>query len=182
VHCLSGPIAGPCIALCATPWTGAGPLKYEDQAWAELLVLNVSRPTCSSISGNVPEWRYLRSHHPLSRFGGAFWPDCRLHPLINPPESSSLFLLSGLPYPFAVYRVRISEVGTPRRSCCSSSFLPSSLSLNSHLGAHRPGTHGTTLAPCADCPIGHAHRKTRHRPWHRPRLLPIPTAVAVAHR
>ena len=89
-------VTGGCqpLSQCAQPHaTGGGPLKYEARAWAELLVLHVPRPTSSSISGNVPEWRYLGLHLRLPESSG-FWPDCHL--LLGFPIAS-FFSLANLP-------------------------------------------------------------------------------------
>ena len=113
------------IALCAAPG-GSGPLKYEDQAWAELLVFSVPRPTSSSISGNAPEWRYLGPHRALPGFGRglARLPPALAHPSSKPPRGS---FSSPVRYPVAgVCQVRISEpwkrepVDVP---CCGFSFV-----------------------------------------------------------
>ena len=113
------------IALCAAPG-GGGPLKYEDQAWAELLVLSVPRPTSSSISGNAPEWRYLGPHRALPGFGA--WSGqiaaCTRSSIFQAPRGS---FSSPVRYPVAgVCQVRISEpwkrepVDVP---CCGFSFV-----------------------------------------------------------
>ncbi len=113
------------IALCAAPG-GSGPLKYEDQAWAELLVFSVPRPTSSSISGNAPEWRYLGPHRALPGFGA--WSGqiaaCTRSSIFQAPPW--LFLLSSaLSCRRCVSSPDIGtlEAGTPRRACCGFSFV-----------------------------------------------------------
>ncbi len=83
------------VALLHSPKArGADPPQHESQGVAELLVLNVPEPLCSSsISGNVPEWRYLGLHLRLPESSG-FWPDCHL--LLGFPIAS-FFSLANLP-------------------------------------------------------------------------------------
>ena len=168
------------IALCAAPG-GGGPLKYEDQAWAELLVLSVPRPTSSSISGNAPEWRYLGPHRALPGFGA--WSGqiaaCTRSSIFQAPRGS---FSSPVRYPVAgVCQVRISEpwkrepLDVP---AAASPLLPSeSLVQLPPLG--ESSRRGKTAAPRADCPIGpeatHAHIKPVIGRGTRPRPSPGPS-------
>lgn len=94
---ISGRLEVQCVNFasrsCTAPKVpGVAPPQHDSHGVAELLVLNVPEPLCSSsISGNVPEWRYLGPHLRLPESSG-FWPDCRLQfgfplPLSSRPPS-----------------------------------------------------------------------------------------------
>lgn len=113
-HCprISGRLEVQCVNFasrsCTAPKVpGVAPPQHDSHGVAELLVLNVPEPHCSSsISGNVPEWRYLGPHLRLPESSG-FWPDCRLQFGLPIASFFSPAILPSLRVP-----VRMSEAGT----------------------------------------------------------------------